>query len=375
MKSAFDRLSLMQTFVRIVEAGNLSAAAAQLNTTQPTISRRLQALERSLRLTLLHRSTHGLQLTEAGARYYARAKELLLSWSEFESDLGHTVDAAQGRLRIVVPHAFGQHTLVGPLVEFLTRHPQVNVEWLLHDTTPNFIEEGIDCAIHVGEVILPSVVAIRLGEVLRIVVAAPTLAAGDMERVQPEQLVDLPWVALVPYYRQEVCLRRGRSEEYVLAIQPRLVTDSLYALRSAALRGVGAARLGVGGAGRSGPRRAGSPRTGLAGPGHPGLFDLSLCSVLSGQIASLRRNHARQHRRRPQFLRLTHGMSSRTAGGVDLPPSGAPQGIDQPVHGMDHHRYCRSGCSDWQITDFPIFDTGSIRWKESLHHRLMFGAT
>lgn len=241
MKSAFDRLGLMQTFVRIVEAGNLSAAAAQLNTTQPTISRRLQALERSLRLTLLHRSTHGLQLTEAGARYYARAKELLLSWSEFESDLGHTVDAAQGRLRIVVPHAFGQHTLVGPLVEFLTRHPQVNVEWLLHDTTPNFIEEGIDCAIHVGEVILPSVVAIRLGEVLRIVVAAPTLTAGDMERVQPEQLVDLPWVALVPYYRQEVCLRRGRSEEYVLAIQPRLVTDSLYALRSAALRGVGAA--------------------------------------------------------------------------------------------------------------------------------------
>ncbi len=115
MKIAFDRLSLMQTFIRIVEAGSLSAAAAQINVTQPTISRRLQTLERSLRLTLLYRSTHGLQLTEAGARYYTRAKELLLSWSEFESDLGRAVDDVRGTLRVVVPHAFGQHQLVGPL--------------------------------------------------------------------------------------------------------------------------------------------------------------------------------------------------------------------------------------------------------------------
>jgi len=240
MKIPSDRLSLMQTFIRIVEAGSLSAAAAQINATQPTISRRLQALERSLRLTLLHRSTHGLQLTEAGARYYARAKELLLSWSEFESDLGRA-DEVQGTLRVVVPHAFGQHKLVDPLVTFLAAHPHVTVEWLLHDTTPNFIEEGIDCAIHVGDVSAPSVVAIRLGEVLRIVVASPTLVAGREGLDRPERLADLPWVALAPFYRHEVRLRRGCGEEYGLAIQPRIVTDSLYALRSAVLQGVGAA--------------------------------------------------------------------------------------------------------------------------------------
>ena len=240
MKIPSDRLSLMQTFIRIVEAGSLSAAAAQINATQPTISRRLQALERSLRLTLLHRSTHGLQLTEAGARYYARAKELLLSWSEFESDLGRA-DEVQGTLRVVVPHAFGQDKLVDPLVTFLAAHPHVTVEWLLHDTTPNFIEEGIDCAIHVGDVSAPSVVAIRLGEVLRIVVASPALVAGREGLDQPGRLADLPWVALAPYYRHEVRLRRGHGEEYGLAIQPRIVTDSLYALRSAVLQGVGAA--------------------------------------------------------------------------------------------------------------------------------------
>ena len=77
MKTTPDRIELMQTFVRIVEAGSLSAAAAQMGATQPTVSRRLQTLERSLGIKLLQRSTHAMQLTEDGARCFARAKELL----------------------------------------------------------------------------------------------------------------------------------------------------------------------------------------------------------------------------------------------------------------------------------------------------------
>ena len=74
---AGDRLQLMATFVRIVEAGSLSGAAAQLNTTQPTVSRRLQALERTLGLRLLQRSTRAMRLTEDGERCFERAKALL----------------------------------------------------------------------------------------------------------------------------------------------------------------------------------------------------------------------------------------------------------------------------------------------------------
>ena len=69
-----DRIDLMQTFVRIVEAGSLSAAAAQLGTTQPTVSRRLQTLERSLGVPLLQRTTHAMRLTVDGERCYERAK-------------------------------------------------------------------------------------------------------------------------------------------------------------------------------------------------------------------------------------------------------------------------------------------------------------
>ncbi len=82
-----DRIELMQTFVRIVEAGSLSAAATQMGTTQPTVSRRLQALERSLGVRLLQRSTHAMKLTEDGERCFDRAKELIQSWGAFEAEL------------------------------------------------------------------------------------------------------------------------------------------------------------------------------------------------------------------------------------------------------------------------------------------------
>ena len=112
---ALDRMALMQTFVRIVEAGSLSAAAAQLGTTQPTVSRRLQALERSLGLPLLQRSTHRMKLTEDGERCFERAKELLANLEAFDADMRGTGDQPEGTLRVVVPHAFGQQQLVGPL--------------------------------------------------------------------------------------------------------------------------------------------------------------------------------------------------------------------------------------------------------------------
>jgi DNA-binding transcriptional LysR family regulator len=236
-----DRIELMQTFVRIVEAGSLSAAAAQLGATQPTVSRRLQALERSLGLRLLNRSTHAMKLTEDGERCFERAKELLASWSAFEADLRGAGDEPEGTLRVVAPHAFGQHLLVGPLADYLRRHPHVSVDWLLHDRLPDFIGASVDCAIQVGEVSDPSVVALKLSEVPRIVVAAPSVLAGAAPPVHAAELAALPWLALRTYYLDEVSLTHMESgEECRVPIRPRLSTDSLYALKTATVTGLGA---------------------------------------------------------------------------------------------------------------------------------------
>lgn len=237
-----DRIELMQTFVRIVEAGSLSAAATQLGTTQPTISRRLQLLERSLDLRLLQRSTHAMKLTEDGERCYERAKELLAGWDAFENDLRGARMQAEGSLRVVVPHAFGQKQLVGPLAQFMRQHPKITVEWLLHDRAADFISQGIDCAIQVGEIHDPSVVAIHLAEVPRMIIASPALLEGKPMPQRPEDLVAFPWISIPAFYRREITFTHARTGEQVqIAFRPQLVTDSLYALRNTVMEGLGVA--------------------------------------------------------------------------------------------------------------------------------------
>ena len=237
-----DRIELLNTFVRIVEAGSLSAAATQMHTTQPTISRRLKTFEQSLGVRLLQRSTHMMRLTEDGERCFARAKELLANWASFESELRGDNEEPEGLLRVLAPHAFGQDVLVTPLADFLQQHKKISIEWLLHDdrAIADFIAAGIDCAIQVGEVRDPAMVAIKLAEVPRIVAASPALLAGAELPTHASELTNLPWLALQTYYRNEITLTHAKTgENQRIAIQPRMSTDSLYALRSAAVRGLG----------------------------------------------------------------------------------------------------------------------------------------
>lgn len=237
-----DRIELMQTFIRIVESGSLSAAAAQLATSQPTISRRLQALERLLGLKLILRTTHALKLTDDGERCYAQARQLLATWHALEDELTGAGDDPVGTLRVRAPHAFGQDQLIAPLVDYLRRYPRLNVEWMLNDRTPDFMADNIDCAIQVGAPTDPSAVAILLAEVPRIVVASPALLAQRPTVLNVEQLPNLPWLALSSFYRNEITLKRiSDGEACNLAITPRLISDSLYAVRKAALAGMGAA--------------------------------------------------------------------------------------------------------------------------------------
>ncbi|MFD3237551.1 LysR family transcriptional regulator [Rahnella perminowiae] len=238
--SGIDRIDLMQTFVRIVESGSLSAAATQLSTSQPTVSRRLQSLERLLGAKLILRTTHAMKLTDDGQRCYEQAKLLLERWVSLEDQLNGAGDEPVGILRVRAPHAFGQDQLIAPLTRYLQRYPNLSVDWMLNDRTPDFISEDIDCAIQVGNIVDPSMVAILLAEVPRIVVATPQLLQQHpVNRVS--ELPQLPWISLSTFYRNEFALKHdndGRMES--CSISPRMATDSLYAVRKAVLSGLGA---------------------------------------------------------------------------------------------------------------------------------------
>jgi len=106
---------------------------------------------------------------------------------------------------------------VGPLAEYLRAYPRVSVEWLLNDRRPDFIAEGVDCAIQVGEVTDAMAVAVKLSEVPCVVVAAPSMLEG-----------------------RKPLAHRPTDETARAPIPPRMSTDSLYALQSAARMGLGA---------------------------------------------------------------------------------------------------------------------------------------
>lgn len=219
----------MRTFIRIVESGSLSAAARQLDTTQATVSRRLQSLETLLGVRLLLRTTHAMKLTDDGERCYHHARRVIDSWLALEDEVGQAEDEPVGILRVRAPHAFGQEQLLPPLMQFLTRYPQLSIEWKLNDRSVDFLSDDIDCAIRVGAEVDPATVSVLLAEVPRSVVASPALLAQFTAPAHPDDLSALPWVALSTFYHQHIELyKRGEKEPTRVAISPRLSTDSLY---------------------------------------------------------------------------------------------------------------------------------------------------
>ncbi len=144
-----DRIELMRTYIRIVEAGSLSAAAGQMDTTQATVSRRLQSLEGLLGLLIL-RTTHAMKLTDDGERCYRHARQVVDAWLALEDDLRIADDRPVGVLRGAGRPTRLASSMLAPLVAFLQRHPQLSVEWMLNDNTVDFLSDNIDCAIRVG---------------------------------------------------------------------------------------------------------------------------------------------------------------------------------------------------------------------------------
>ncbi|MEB3766783.1 LysR family transcriptional regulator [Acinetobacter sp. MD2] len=239
-----DRIELMHTFIRILESGSLSAAARQLNLSQASVSRRLSTLEKLLGVKLLMRNTHSLKLTDDGERCYQHAKQLTSHWLSLEEELKQASDEPVGTLRVRVPHAFGQQQLIEPLIPFLEKYPQLNIEWKLRDILPDFLAEDIDCAIHVGFEPNVNTVAILLAEVPRIVVASPQLLAKHPPVRQLQDLAHWPWVAVSLFYQDKVSLHNHHTQQSdVIQISPRLSTDNLFVTKNAVLAGLGVAMV------------------------------------------------------------------------------------------------------------------------------------
>lgn len=236
----FDRLELMKTYIKIVDSKNLSKAAILMNTTQPTVSRRLKALENSLGIKLIHRTTHQMQMTEEGRRFYFHAKEIIERWDLIEAEMTGTKTEPKGVLRVQVPHALGIGKFNHILISYLKEFKDVDIEWTLNDKSPDFTAENLDCAIKVGNIDDPSLIAIKIFEIPRIIVASNKLVKNTKKYSHPNDLTDFTWLAFKTHYLNEINFYHSKkNEECTLKILPRFSTDSLFAMREVIQMGLG----------------------------------------------------------------------------------------------------------------------------------------
>ena len=191
---------------------------------------------------LILRSTHNMKLTDDGERCYRYGKNVLAAWGEFDDALNNAESQPSGLLRVRAPHAFGQDHLIAPLGDLLKQYPKLQIDWRLNDQTPDFIADNIDCAVHVGPVTDTANIARLLAEIPRIVVAAPALLNALPDIIHPTDLPALPWLSLSTFYTRAFCLtHKAEKHTEEVTIEPRLLTDSLYATKKAALNGLGLA--------------------------------------------------------------------------------------------------------------------------------------
>lgn len=240
-KISANQLALINTFVQIVSAGSFSRAAQQLNTSQPTVSRQLRMLEEHLGIKLLNRNTRGISLSEAGRRYYDYSRSMSEDLDRFESELRGETDLPCGLLRVVVPSGFGQSRLIDVAAQYLKANPAIRLEWKISDSPARFVDDAVDCAIQVDTIKDELIVARKLGEVNKIVVAAPALLARHGNICKPEDLSKLPWVTLPNHHCGAIQLRDQWGNTRKLDISPSFMADSVPVARQAALQKIGAA--------------------------------------------------------------------------------------------------------------------------------------
>ena len=183
-----DRLTAMQAFVHVVEAGSFVRAAEKLGASTSSVSRLIADLEAHLGARLLNRTTRKLSLTETGQAYYERCVQLLADIDEAETAAGAAAETPSGRLKLTCPYNLLAQPIAPALAEFGRRHPQVSFDVTVADRVIDLVEEGFDLAVRIGAPGGEKLVARRLGATQLVACASPAYLRAHGVPVAPADL-------------------------------------------------------------------------------------------------------------------------------------------------------------------------------------------
>lgn len=178
----------LQTYIETVATGSFSEAARQLGLTKSAVSKHVAALEESLGVRLLHRTTRSVTPTEAGRILFERGSRILEALEETRDSLTELQREATGTLRLSAPMDFGRRFLQAELARFAGAHPALSLDVELSDRRVDLVAEGFDVALRIGTLTDSSLIARRIATCRRVLVASPSYLA---ERGRPKKPKDL----------------------------------------------------------------------------------------------------------------------------------------------------------------------------------------
>lgn len=235
-----DRLTGIETFVRAVRLGGLSAAAREMNMSPTMAAKHLDALEHRLGATLVNRTTRRLALTEAGEEYLEKAERILGELGEAEAEVSARSVAVEGLLRVSAPATFGVLTIADLAGEFAQIHPGVTVELGLSNRYVDLLEERWDMSIRIGNLADSRLRARKLAEMRHCVCASPAYLAAHGTPVSIQDLPRHNCLGYTPSAATGVAFWRfGPAGDIRVPIRGSLHADNGEALISAAVAGHG----------------------------------------------------------------------------------------------------------------------------------------
>jgi len=236
-----DLISTMRSFVRVYETRSFSAAAKDLETSQPSVSKAVAQLERELGVQLFLRSTRGLAPTDAGQKFYEHAVRTLDEAALALQSVRSADAPLSGRLRVSGTITFMRQHIIPKLPIFMERHPRLCIDLLLDDGNIGLVEEGAEVALRMGKLASSGLTARKIGQCRRIVVATSGYLARRRAPATPAELAEHAAIVLSRGEGGDhiVFSRDGESTEVML--RPKLRISALEGIRAAVLAGLGVA--------------------------------------------------------------------------------------------------------------------------------------
>lgn len=238
-KTNMDKLRAMGLLVATAETGSFSATARRVGMSTASVSRRVSELEAHLGVTLIHRSTRALTLSEAGETYVVHARAILAQVAQTEAGASAVQDAPQGVLRVHSRTIFGLSVLTGAQAAFSRQHPNLTVELYLSEHPARLREDGFDVDFRMTRPTESGIAMRQLLQSHRVLVASPAYLEQAPALTTPRDLD--AHQCLVYWLDSDPPFWRFRKED--IAIAPRFASNNGQVLRQAARQGQGVALL------------------------------------------------------------------------------------------------------------------------------------